>query len=96
MPHPLLERVLGWAGSSHDVWATRAELVFEPLVWGFIPKTSVPAIGFAVVFAIGAAAVVPWIIRYLEKTKREADAHEAAAAAQSQSGSTTTGKAKAE
>jgi hypothetical protein len=45
---------------------TTFALVIEPLIFGVLPKTALPALGWILVFGLGAAWVVPIIIRYLD------------------------------
>lgn len=52
-----------------EEWETRYHVLLEPLLFGFLPETSVPAILAIVVFVLGAAAVVPSIIRLLERMR---------------------------
>lgn len=58
-------------------WSTTYHVVLEPLVLGVLPKTAVPAVWAILVFVLGAALVVPSLIRALEKGRGRALATEA-------------------
>jgi hypothetical protein len=45
---------------------TTFALVIEPLIFGVLPKTAVSAIGWILIFGLGAACTIPTIIRYLD------------------------------
>lgn len=97
MPQPLLDRIFHREPKASDgQWSTTAELVFEPLVLGLIPETTLPAIGWAALFAIGAALAVPYIIRFLERAKQDADKAEATVIAGSSGSDVSTRKKKTE
>jgi len=51
---------------STDEFNTTFALVVEPLIFGILPQTAVPALIWALIFGLGAACVVPYIIRYLD------------------------------
>ena len=51
---------------STDEFHTTFALVVEPLIFGILPQTAVPAVIWALIFGLGAACVVPYIIRYLD------------------------------
>jgi hypothetical protein len=55
---------------SEDEFYTTFALVIEPLILGVLPKTAVSAIGWILVFGLGAACTVPTIIRYLDSISR--------------------------
>jgi hypothetical protein len=49
-----------------DEFYTTFALVVEPLIFGVLPQTAVPALIWILVFGMGAACVVPYIIQYLD------------------------------
>lgn len=51
---------------SRDEFFTTFALVIEPLILGVLPQTAVPALGWILVFGLGAVCTVPTIIRYLD------------------------------
>ena len=67
---PLLGPPAGFIAADED-WKTTALLVFEPLVLGAIPRTSLRTIAIILAFAGGAAALVPRIIRAIEGSLHE-------------------------
>lgn len=56
-----------------DEFHTTFALVIEPLILGVLPRTAVPALGWIVIFGLGAASVVPYLIRYLESISTVGD-----------------------
>jgi hypothetical protein len=55
---------------SEDEFYTTFALVIEPLILGVLPETAIPALGWILVFGLGAACTVPGIIRYLDSFSR--------------------------
>ena len=51
---------------STDEFHTTFALMVEPLIFGILPQTAVPALIWALIFGLGAACLVPYIIRYLD------------------------------
>lgn len=46
---------------------TPLDITIEPLLLGVLPMSTVPALGWMIVFGLGAASTVPSILRYLER-----------------------------
>jgi hypothetical protein len=59
---------------SEDEFYTTFALVIEPLILGVLPKTAVSAMGWILVFGLGAACTVPTMIRYLDFISRTGEA----------------------
>ena len=53
-----------------DEFSTTFALVIEPLIFGILPQTAIPALVWILVFGLGAACAVPTIIRYLDFISR--------------------------
>jgi hypothetical protein len=60
--------------TANDEFYTTFALVIEPLILGVLPKTAVSAIGWILVFGLGAACTVPTMIRYLDFISRTGEA----------------------
>ena len=59
--------------TADDEFYTTFALVIEPLIFGVLPKTAIPALGWILVFALGAACAVPTIIRNLDFKSRNGE-----------------------
>lgn len=68
--HPFKSIPSGHLPISDDEFYATFALVIEPLILGVLPKTAVSAIGWILVFGLGAAYTVPTIIRYLDSFSR--------------------------
>ncbi|ORY34624.1 hypothetical protein BCR39DRAFT_585592 [Naematelia encephala] len=73
MPHPLLD---DWYPArakpdarSFEKLETTFQLVLEPLVFGFLPRTAVPTVLMIVVSLLGSSMAVPSIIRVIESLR---------------------------
>jgi hypothetical protein len=60
----------GQSPIADDEFNTTFALVIEPLTFGVLPQTALPALGWILVFGLGAACTVPSIIRYLDSFSR--------------------------
>jgi hypothetical protein len=60
----------GHLPTADDEFYTTFALVIEPLIFGVLPQTAVPALCWILVFGLGAACTVPTIIRYLDFISR--------------------------
>jgi hypothetical protein len=60
----------GHLPTANDEFYTTFALVVEPLTFGVLPQTALPALGWILVFGLGAACTVPSIIRYLDSFSR--------------------------
>ena len=49
-----------------DEFQTTLALVIEPLILGVLPRTAIPALMWIILFGLGGASVVPYILRYLD------------------------------
>jgi hypothetical protein len=56
----------GQSPIADDEFYTTFALVIEPLIFGVLPQTALPALGWILVFGLGAACTVPTIIRHLD------------------------------
>ena len=56
----------GHLPTANDEFYTTFALVVEPLTFGVLPQTALPALGWILVFGLGAACTVPTMIRYLD------------------------------
>lgn len=54
------------SGQGNASWMTTFQVVLEPLILGVLPSTAVPAVWLLLIFGVGAAMCVPFIIRTLE------------------------------
>ena len=59
---------VGHSPIANNEFHTTFALVIEPLIFGVLPQTAIPALVWILVFGIGAACTVPTIIRYLNSS----------------------------
>jgi hypothetical protein len=60
----------GHLPTTNDEFYTTFALVVEPLTFGVLPQTALPALGWILVFGLGAACTVPTIIQYIDSISR--------------------------
>jgi hypothetical protein len=63
---PLLPSTSSHVAKGSVEWATNAHLVFEPLILGAVPRTTIRTVGLLLAFGIGAGLAVPLILRVLQ------------------------------
>lgn len=56
--------------TADDEFYTTFALVIEPLIFGVLPNTAIPALVWILFFGLGAACTVPTILRYLDFISR--------------------------